>query len=140
MMRVVNMKYNNPVNGVNVGRPTIWGNDWSNLSWGKGVHKNLPSAKDAVYHYTDWLINGVDDRAEELRRMLFAGALVGKTLKCWCLNPDGTGTCHAIVLTQISDQVQDGMTEDEIMRFWQLKLEEKRDVYGSRCHCDLHQF
>ena len=90
-MRVVNMKYNNPVNGVNVGRPTIWGNDWSNLSWGQGVHKNLPSAKEAVFHYTDWLINGVDDRAEDLRRQLFAGALVGKTLKCWCVPCQGLG-------------------------------------------------
>jgi hypothetical protein len=139
-MRVVNMKYNNPVNGVNVGRPTIWGNDWSNLSWGKGVHKNLSSAREAVFHYTDWLINGMDERAEELRRRLFAGALVGRTLKCWCVNPDGTGSCHAKILAEISDQVDSGMTPDQITRHWQLKLEERRDHYGDRCRCDLHAF
>jgi len=139
-MRVVNMHYSNPINGINVGRPTEWGNDWSHLSYGQGVHKNLSSAREAVFHYTDWLINGMDDRAEELRRRLFAGALSGKILKCWCINPDGSGTCHAIILAQIADQVDDGMTPDQIIRFWQLRLEEKRDIYGSRCHCELHQF
>ena len=139
-MRVVNMKYDNPTYGINVGRPTIWGNDWSNLSWGQGVHKNLPSAKEAVFHYTDWLINGMDDRAYQVRHRLFGGELIGKTLKCWCVNPDGSGACHATILAEISDQVQNGMSEDQITRYWQLKLEERRDHYGDRCRCDLHHF
>ena len=139
-MRVVNMKYDNPTYGINVGRPTIWGNDWSNLSWGQGVHKNLASAKEAVFHYTDWLINGMDDRAYQIRYRLFGGELIGKTLKCWCVNPDGTGSCHAIILAQISDQVQNGMSENQIMAHWKVLLDEKRDLYSPRCSCSLHVY
>jgi hypothetical protein len=126
-----------PADAIYVGRGSKWGNDWSHLNSGAATHKGLNSILDAVYHFADWLVNGIDDHAVALRDALVDGELTGKDLICWCVDKDHAGPCHGRVLLTIANAADINDALIDMRR----KVEEKRGQYSPRCEgCDKHAF
>jgi hypothetical protein len=129
--------HNVPAGVVNIGRPSKWGNDWSHLPKGQAVHKGLPSIYDAVFHYAEWLVEGLDSRAIQLREALIDGELTGKDLVCWCVDKNHNGTCHGRVLMTIANAPDRNEALIEMRR----KVSERASEYGPRCtNCEHHFF
>jgi hypothetical protein len=82
------------------GRDGPWGNP---IEIGKPclvcelVHGREPALLDC---YARWLRDRMtDERAAEVR------SLHGKVLGCFCVKPNGTGLCHALVLAQMAAEL-----------------------------------
>lgn len=78
---------NNDECDVYIGRPSIWGNPFS--------EKDGDSRAEVIRKYKDWLLN--DPEAEDVRQLL--PTLEGKVLGCWC-KPKA---CHGDVLAELAD-------------------------------------
>ncbi len=142
-MKVVNKRYYNGP-GTYIGRGSVWGNDWSHLPKSKAIHGGLASVEDAVFHYTDWLVNGLDTQARDLAHALEDGtaAFEHAVLICYCVDENGNGNCHGKVLAAIATQMEqcNGQTQD-VWDEWQAKLDAKRHLYTPRCEgCEHHAF
>lgn len=130
--------------GMYIGRPTMWGNDWTHHTKDtKAIHV-VPTVKEAVFHFTDWLVNGTDDRAVAYRKALINGTFTDKTLICWCVNATGEGDCHGKILARMVDLVEnDWEPWDAVFAYYQSKVSAAAHKYGPRCNgeeCAVHRF
>lgn len=149
---IANVKNHNAgPNDLYIGRGSIFGNDWTHLSRARAAHRALPSAQESVFHYADWLVNGVDEHARFLRSLILNGDLQGRTLVCFCK----PAPCHGDILSTLIDRAAeiknrydlhdpegDGYYEFNEAVFGDMaaRLDRKRDEYGARCGCKFHRF
>lgn len=151
---IVNNKgHNRTDRDLYIGRGSIFGNEWSHLDSSKAMH-TVPTRAESIFHYADWLVNGTDDHAAQLRSMiLHYEELRGMVMVCYC-KPDA---CHGDILAAAVNRVADIRendpdfdTYDDGERYTQLfsaafdpikeLVEDKRDEYGPRCGCKYHRF
>lgn len=88
---------NCPEDAIYVGRPTQWGNPWSEKPTRIGTVTRVASREEAIAKFVDWIMSGTP-HTRQLRRDARA-FLRGKNLSCWCAPED----CHAEIWLLIAN-------------------------------------
>lgn len=87
-----------PANAIYIGRPSIWGNQFTHLNESQAKFK-VATREEAVQAYAKWL--GKSEQKEF--RASVRQHLKGKDLVCWC----APLRCHGDVLQQVANTVSD---------------------------------
>lgn len=86
-----------PTDAVYVGRPTKWGNPWSDKPSSIDTVTVVGSKIEAVAKFVEWIMSDTP-YTKQLRRDA-RQELVGKDLICWCAPDD----CHAEIWLEIAN-------------------------------------
>lgn len=99
--RVFNRSHHDaPADAVYVGRPTKWGNPWSDKPSRLGDVTLVGSKIEAVARFVEWIMS--DTTYTNQLRADARVALRGKPLECWCAPED----CHAEIWLEIANETE----------------------------------
>lgn len=102
MLKVINRRKIKDFD-VNIGRGSLWGNPWG-VGLKNTAEFKVSTRQQAVENFEKWLrgedfVGILPERRQKLLDNLWM--LENKILGCWCLDENGDGNCHGLVLIKL---------------------------------------